>query len=278
MYGSRGRRPVAAGAAALVTLVVTVVTAVGALVAATASGLTAQELGLEGGLRLASSYEARGKTYHDGPAAQLTADAVASWAGAELRAGAWVNAELWRTEPGPTMLAGAAPGMSEVNLYLSAAREAGPVTVEGGWIYFLWPTGFDFSDASPVHELFVGVSAALPGALGRAGATASAAAYYDFTARGTYGVAGVAAPLPPAGRFRPELGVEVAGVVSQEEYYARANGPTHLGMTLSATTQGRWTVIRPELCWTVALDDAAREGALRDDGRHKVHVGVSFSR
>ncbi|MFP4624779.1 MAG: hypothetical protein ACLFRX_11410 [Gemmatimonadota bacterium] len=243
-----------------------------------AAPAAAQELGLEGALRLASSYEARGKTYHEGPAAQVMADVVASWAGGEVRAGAWVNGELWQAEQGATMLAGAAPGMSEVNLYVSTARRAGPVTVTGGWIYFLWPTGFDFSDASAVHELYVGASAPLPAALGRAGAAASATAYYDFSARGTYAVVTVGAPLAEAWSLRPELGLEVAGIVSQEEYYARADGLTHVGVKLSAAAAGRWTVIRPELRWTIGLDEAARVGAVREDCRHKLHLGLSFSR
>ena len=236
-------------------------------------GLAAQEsLRFEPAVRLASAYEGRGLTFHEGVAGQLTADLVYAGPAGELRAGGWTNLELMRETAGPTMIDRAAPGMSEVNLYLSGTGPLGALSVSGGWIYFLWPTGFDFSDAGPLHEVFLGVSVPLAA---RPGASVSATAYYDFAARGTYAELRASTPLPAVAGATPSVGVTAAGVVGQEEYYARPDGVTHVSLDVAVERPGRWTRIRPELRWTVAVDPATRVGAVPDGGRHKVHVGVS---
>lgn len=245
-----------------------------ALLLASAGPLGAQVVAdVEPGLRIATAYEGRGLTFHEGLAAQLTLDLVLRVEGSEVRAGAWTNAELLRDDAGLTMLADEAPGLSEVNLYLSASRTVGTVTWTGGWIYFLWPTGFDFSDASPLHEVFIDGSASLP----FAGATAGVRAYYDFIAGGAYGELSAAAPLRDLMGIAPDLALTLGWVVDQEEYYARRDGLTHLGVVLGFERPGRWTRVRPELHWTVALDPAARAGAWTHGGRHKLHVGLRIT-
>lgn len=251
------------------------------LVLGSAAPLTGQDapgerhtIRIEPAVRFATAYEGRGLTFHEGIAGQLTGDVVLAGPTGELRAGAWTNVELIREAAGPTMIDRAAPGLSEVNLYLAGTRALGALSLTGGWIYFLWPTGFDFSDAGPLHELFLGVAAPLP--LGP-GAAVGATAYYDFAARGTYAELRASSPLPAVGGAVPSVGVVVAGVVGQEEYYARPDGVTHVGVEVAVERPGRWTRIRPELRWTVAMDPATRVGAVRDGGRHKIHVGVSVA-
>lgn len=242
-----------------------------ALLLGSAASSTAQRLELDPSVRLATAYEARGLTYHDGLAGQLTLDLALAGTAGELRAGAWTNVELLRQDGAPTMLAEAAPGMSEVNLYLSAARSVEWLDLSAGWIYFLWPTGFDFSDASPVHELFLGASVPIPGL---AGGSLGATTYYDFTARGAYGEVTAATALPAIAGATPDLAATLAWILDQEEYYDRADGLTHFSLTLGIEQPGRWTLLRPEVRWTLALDPAARTGALRDGGRQKLHLGL----
>lgn len=247
-----------------------IITFAAALVLA-ATGASAQTLALDPAVRLATAYEARGLTYHDGLAGQLTLDLALAGPAGEIRAGAWTNVELLRQDGAPTMLADAAPGMSEVNLYLSAARTVEWLDLSAGWIYFLWPTGFDFSDASPVHELFLGAAIPLPGV---PGGSIGATTYYDFTARGAYGELTASTALPSVAGLTPDLTATLAWILDEEEYYDRADGLTHFGVTLGVEQPGHWTLLRPEVRWTLALDPAARVGAFRDGGRQKLHLGL----
>jgi len=223
---------------------------------------------------VASAYEARGKTFTDGPVVQLSVDLARTLGKVALSAGAWGNVESVRPDGVGelSMLGERAPGLSEVDLWLEATRAVGLLDATVAALYFLYPVGFDFSDASPIPEVMVRLGARVPG-------SPEVAAYYDFVAEGWYFVARGQYEAAPLGRFRPRVKLEAAGTVGQcepGEYYG-SDGPTHVGVVLGGDwSAGRWTVT-PQLGWTVALDELTRPGALREGGRHKLRIGTAFT-
>lgn len=227
---------------------------------------------LRSSLAVYSAYEARGLTFTDGLVAQATVEIEGRAAGFGLAAGAWTNMEPPSAATSRLrMLPAEVGGPSEVNLYATITRHAGPVELELGTIHFLFPRGFDFSRPGLLVELY-----------GRARLDARGspelAAYYDFTAGGWYGKlqAGHERELG-RGTVRATAGLGGSlGQADAGEYYA-ADGVTHVGAHVRYEWRAAGVTLGPEAGWSYGVDAATRAATSLQAGRSRVLLGFAVS-